>query len=122
MTRSGSRTDVGNLGKILFEDKSDNKSDNYTAGTDVADGMLRFNAISGADGSGKGSVIVAYSNGGKRDTFTRTVDGVQTTVTEYRVHAGDEDVYLIFTYEADQTIQKWSTEIYHSLRLERAST
>ena len=85
--------DLVQHGKIYWEDKNSNKVPDRTtvAATNEVDGKFRINVISGADGSGTVAYEVGYSS-------NRADDGL------YHVHAGDDQVYLRFTYTAKQRI------------------
>ena len=70
----------------------------------VADGELRIEITGGGDGSGTVDVVVLSSDTGPALYEVVDDDGnVDTDVLE-AVHAGDEEIYLVFTYKPIETI------------------
>ena len=64
-------------------------------------GLLRIVGTGGEGGSGEASHEVVRSDGGLSDYLDEDGDIVQ----ERRVHAGDDNIYLLFTYTPVETIE-----------------
>ena len=87
--------DADLLGKIYWID--DNSDDKFTRANDTANGRLRIKVVSAADGTGVATFEVRNSsNFGRYDAGSTDM---------YEVHAGDDSVYLLFSYTPTQTIE-----------------
>ena len=65
-------------------------------------GILRLEVVAGAGGTGEAKLDrVARSDAGLRNYLNEARDAI---VSERRVHAGDEEIYLVFKYTPVQTI------------------
>ena len=69
---------------------------------ETSDGQLRIKVRSGDDGTGNAKFAISRSQSGSQ-TYVMA-DG--TEGSDVRVHAGDTETYLTFTYTADQPISK----------------
>ena len=71
------------------------------ADDDAALGLLRIAVTGGEGGSGLATHEVVRSNGGLSSYLNEDGD----IVSERRVHAGDDNIYLLFTYAPIETIE-----------------
>ena len=90
-------TDADLLGKIYWIELGGNE-DAFDRGTDDANGKLRVAVVSAADGTGVATVEIRSSN-----NPSAKYDGADVATQE--VHAGDDSVYLLFTYIPGETIR-----------------
>ena len=91
------------LGKIYWVEAGGDK-DAFDRGTDTANGKLRVNVVSAADGTGEATVEIRNSSS-PTGKYGIDADGDpdKDAVTQ-QVHAGDTDIYLLFTYTPHETI------------------
>ena len=75
--------------------------DAVVADIERASGLLRLAVTGGDGGSGEATHEVVRSNGGLSSYLNEDGD----IVSERRVHAGDDNIYLLFTYAPIETIE-----------------
>ena len=101
---AGSRS--GNLMELEGEERPEDVTDLYdllgkvyaSSTSDMSAGLLRIAVIGGDDGTGTAEVKIVRSNEG-----LKKYDGEPGTIRQ--VHAGDNEIYLKFTYTPVETIE-----------------
>ena len=96
----------GSFGDLTSETAASTGTDGLGQIYKDANGQLRVQVKSATAGVGTVAVAVAGSKGGEQ---LYIVDGAPSTM--HRVHAGDDEAYLTFTYNPEQDIAKGKLEL-----------
>ena len=92
------------LGKIYWIEAGGDK-DAFDRGTDIADGALRIKVVSAADGTGTAQVEIRDSSSPTGKYGIDAAGETDADAVTQQVHAGDDSIWLLFTYIPGETIR-----------------